>query len=138
MFKRPSSEWWDSYWHDLEEAVSDLTDAILLDAGVEDYWYRRGLAYYWTRRYQLAIEDLTESIRLNPNVPEAYYHRGNARTQTVPDMLAPARGDAAGWDKWMTAKREIDQLAIEDYSRSIHLDARNKDALVARARLILS
>ena len=55
-----------------------------------DYYYQRGLEYYWTDEEVSAIEDYTQAILLDPNNAAAYMNRGNAYYQKGENELAIA------------------------------------------------
>ena len=104
-----------------EDAVSDLTKAILINPQVPDYWFQRGLVQsdccppLGPGTYQRATEDFTKAINLNQFEPYYYYHRGRALEQIFP-------------------REEVNsERAIEDYSRAINLDPQAKEFYVGRS-----
>ena len=75
-----------------EQAITDFTQAIGLQADLAEAYYNRAYAYAKTKRLQLATEDLTKSIELYPNFAQAYFNRGivyiflGENASAIPDL----------------------------------------------------
>ena len=63
---------------EVELAIEDYTEAIVLDPKFAEAYYQRGLAYAKNGELDKAIEDYTTAIELKPNHADAYYNRGGA------------------------------------------------------------
>jgi tetratricopeptide (TPR) repeat protein len=63
---------------DYDKAISDYSQAILLNPKYGTAYDNRGLAYYYTKNYDKAISDYSEAIRLSPVDSVLYYNRGLA------------------------------------------------------------
>ena len=95
--------------NDDDEAISDYSKAIELDATDPDYYLNRGVAYQNFKDNELAVRDYSKAIELNPKDPVAFTNRGNAYY------------DADNLDDAMT-----------DYSKAISLDPKYGDAYLGR------
>lgn len=62
-------------------AISDYTQAILLQSNCPEAYCGRGNAYYRLNNKIRALEDYTHAITLKPEFSEAYFNRGTARSQ---------------------------------------------------------
>ena len=60
---------------DYDNAISDLTQAILLKPDYAQAYSSRGLNYFGKGNYDRAISDLTQAILLEPNDADAYVWR---------------------------------------------------------------
>jgi tetratricopeptide (TPR) repeat protein len=85
--------------------ITYFTKALELNSNLVEAYEKRGLHYYFQRRYDKAIRDYTNVIGLKPDGAEAYRMRGSAYLK---------KGEA--------------ESAIKDLSRAIQLDPK-----VARA-----
>ena len=75
-----------------EEAISDFSDAIVLDPNLAEAWHERAIARYKSGDAVGAIGDLHETLRLEPR------HFGAWRTL---ERIAEAREDwKAAYDAW--------------------------------------
>jgi len=79
--------------------ISFFTKALELNSNLVEAYEKRGLHYYFQRRYDKAIHDYTRVIELKPEGAQAYRMRGSAYL-----------------------KKGVPESAIEDLSRSIELD----------------
>lgn len=84
------------------DAISDYTDALLLQPSDGNLFLRRAAAYLKDSNHKQTVEDCTQAIKLLPNdtshlqqVGEAYYLRGTAKNALRPGAgsqdLATAR-----------------------------------------------
>ena len=94
---------------EIVNAISDYTQAILLNPNHAIAYFNRGNAYRRLRDYDSAIKDYDQAIRLDPSYPYAYGSRGLAYYN----------------------KMDYER-AIADYNRLIHLDPNDANAYVAR------
>ena len=93
-----------------EEAVSDLTHAIIIDPDYALAYHNRAIAYYQLQRYYDAISNFTKSISVdNPYIVEAYNKRGFVY------------GILKKYDK-----------ALLDYTKAISIDSNYADAYLNR------
>lgn len=74
--------------HNLEQVVSDLTEAIRLDPGFYFALYNRGFVYAAMGEYAKAAEDFTAVLTIRENFADALYNRGLLRIM----MQETARG----------------------------------------------
>ncbi len=95
-----------------DPAISDLSQAIVLDPGLANAFLIRGKCYVKKRNYDPAISDFTRVIQLEPNNKDAYEQRADAL--------------------WL--KKDITS-AIRDYTRAIELDPLNPDYFYSRGFL---
>jgi tetratricopeptide (TPR) repeat protein len=79
--------------------ITYFTKALELNSNLVEAYEKRGLHYYFQRRYGKAIHDYTRVIELKPDGSEAYRMRGSAYL-----------------------KKGVPESAIEDLSRAIELD----------------
>ena len=61
---------------ELDQAVTDFTEAIRLDAEYTSAYNSRGTASSHKGEYGRAIADFTEAIRIDPEFARAYFNRG--------------------------------------------------------------
>lgn len=64
---------------DIDNAISDYTMAIHIDATYYEAYYNRALAYEEKKRFTDAEDDLTRTLALNPTISQAYEARGRMR-----------------------------------------------------------
>src|SRR5262249_8359667 len=62
--------------NDVERALTDLDQAIVLDPGSAKAFFQRGLLHSRKGDADHAIADLEETIRLGPNNADAFFQRG--------------------------------------------------------------
>ncbi|UCG21268.1 MAG: tetratricopeptide repeat protein [Deltaproteobacteria bacterium] len=79
--------------------ITYFTKALELNSNLVEAYEKRGLHYYFQRRYDKAIHDYSKVIELKPKGAEAYRMRGSAYL-----------------------KKGVPESAIEDLSRAIELD----------------
>jgi tetratricopeptide (TPR) repeat protein len=79
--------------------ITYFTKALELNSNLVEAYEKRGLHYYFQRRYDKAIHDYTRVIELKPDGSQAYRMRGSAYL-----------------------KKGVPESAIEDLSRAIELD----------------
>lgn len=58
-----------------EQALSDLTQALHLNPGLADAWYKRGLVHINMFNDRKGLEDISQSIRLDPKNAAYYFSR---------------------------------------------------------------
>src|SRR5262252_4407595 len=87
-----------------QEAIACFDQALGLEPNNAPFYYARGLAYFYLKRFDRALQDYDDAIRLNSNETDFYYNRG-------------------------TAHRELKQFqdAIGDFDHVIRLGSRNPD-----------
>jgi tetratricopeptide (TPR) repeat protein len=126
-------------WMHLDEldiALSDLNEAIRLDADAASPYLNRGRLWARKREYEKAVADFNETIRLNPKSVAAYNNRGNAWSdmgeydKAIVDFNEVLRLDqkftaaynnrGIAWEK----KQEYDK-AIADYNELLRLDPKH-------------
>ena len=91
---------------EFEAAITDFTQAIILDTSHADIYYsNRGLAYTLKEAYSEAISDFSKAIEINPDDADSYLNRGNVRV---------FKGEYEG--------------AKVDYRRANEIDASHKNA----------
>src|SRR5712671_2419629 len=64
---------------DLDGAISDYDQAILLNPKLAKAYYNRGLAKYDKGALAEAVADYDQAIKLNPKYEDAYVNRGLAK-----------------------------------------------------------
>lgn len=95
---------------DYYRAISELTEAILLEPdSVTAYWVR-GLSYYRMDLYEQAVKDYDMAIDLDSKEPKLYRNRG-----------------------MVYHKLNLDLQAVRDFSEAIKIDARYGAAYSDRA-----
>ena len=60
---------------DLEAAIENFTQVIMLNPNYASAYANRGIAYSRLQEYNKALVDYNQYIQLNPNSAEAYYNR---------------------------------------------------------------
>jgi tetratricopeptide (TPR) repeat protein len=91
---------------DVDRALADFEQAILVDASAAYAFNGRGNVYFSKREYEPAIADYTRAISLDPNAGYAFNGRGNA----------------------YKAKGDLDQ-ALVDYDQAVRLDPNDEVAV---------
>jgi tetratricopeptide (TPR) repeat protein len=129
---------------ELERALTDLNEAIRLDAFSAAWFSSRGMVYEELQEYDQAIRDYSEAIRLDPNDARNYNNRGiaykakKAYDQAIRDYSMAIRLDPGLSNAYFSrgnaykAKKQYDQ-AVGDYSQAIRLDPRWPDPYFNRA-----
>jgi len=105
------------YYHpgDLDRAISDFGQAILLNPDYAEAYKQRGLAYFSKDDLEHAISDFDKAIRLNPEYVEAYCIRGLAYAK---------KGDI--------------ERAIGDLNKAIQIKPDNAEAYCDRGYVYIS
>jgi tetratricopeptide (TPR) repeat protein len=68
----------DKYFkNEVQAAIEDFNQAILLDVNLLEPYYFRGLSYISLKNNNDAIEDFNRVIELDSDYKWAYFHRGN-------------------------------------------------------------
>ncbi|MGB5959147.1 MAG: tetratricopeptide repeat protein [Coleofasciculaceae cyanobacterium] len=89
---------------DIEGAILDYNQLLLIQINNSDGYYNRGNAYYKLEDYEAAIQDYNQTLKINPNFALAYYQRGCAYFEL-----------------------ENKQQAIEDFHRVLELLDKEED-----------
>jgi len=63
---------------DLDQAISDFSNAIELNPGLAEAYYNRGLAFIKKNNLDFAIEDFNKAVEINPKYKEAFNNRAVA------------------------------------------------------------
>jgi tetratricopeptide (TPR) repeat protein len=61
---------------DIEGAISDYNQLLLIQPKNSDAYYNRGNAYHKIKDYDTAIQDYNQALNIHPNFALAHYHRG--------------------------------------------------------------
>lgn len=72
----------------LEQALSNYTQAVQINRKFGDAYYNRGLLYVTMEKYELAVQDFDEAIKLDSRLADAYCNRGNANYRLLKNDLA--------------------------------------------------
>lgn len=56
--------------------MSDLNQAIALDAKIADAWSHRAVVWFVRQDYSRAIADFDEALKINPQLTDVYCSRG--------------------------------------------------------------
>ncbi|MEG4866443.1 MULTISPECIES: tetratricopeptide repeat protein [unclassified Microcoleus] len=113
-------------------AIADYTQAIALNAGDAETFYKRANARYDMGATEQAKADYTQAIKVNPSHTKAIYNRGLARLDTgdkrgaVEDFtqvlrLSPSDGEAYSQRGLVYYDLADYRTAIEDYTQAIRL-----------------
>ena len=101
------------------EAIRLYTEAISLDATVEDYYFHRGVCLSLTDDNQSAIEDFNRAITIDPEYAEAlferaysYYLTGNDE-KSIQDYDAAEAAYARAAAALVSAEAQIQQAAAQ-------------------------
>jgi tetratricopeptide (TPR) repeat protein len=104
---------------DIEGAILDYNQLLLIQLKNSEGYYNRGNAYYKLEDYETAIQDYNQTLKINPQFSLAYEQRGCAYL-----------------------KLENKQSAIEDFHRALELlekkegmDHHDQKLLIIRERL---
>ncbi|MCM1984675.1 tetratricopeptide repeat protein [Lyngbya confervoides] len=101
---------------DLEEALDQFSQAIVLDPDNPDYYFSLGLTYSDLGDHKLARRNYSQAIALDSTFAAAYYQRGLSRL-VIP--IAQVNQPAA--PSLSADQRQNLTLAIQDFSRAIDL-----------------
>ncbi len=132
---------------EFSQAEMEYSEALLLDSGLTEVYYRRGLARLQQQEFDAAIQDFEHVVSQEPEMPLGYYALGLAYSslpdpdtaraidyydkalQYYPDFVDAlySRGIA------YAAQEDFDQ-AILDFSAVLQIDPEYVDALVARGQ----
>ena len=129
-----------------DEAISDLTQAIRLDANSAQAYHARGLIYQRQNLHQKAVTDFDAAIDRNPFVQAPYLARGqslialNKFDSAIEDFNACLNIDgnlADGWSGLGLAyeKKGDAEQARTNYERALIIDSNNVLAKEGIARL---
>lgn len=134
---------------EIEEALSDFTQALLFDPNNARAHANHGLASYELGRYQQAIEDYSSAIRLGFNQLSIYFHRATAYFKLGQYQLA-----STDYQKFLQQKpkdfHDFYSLgfahyrlgniedAMRNFNRAIELNPKSADAYDARGLVKLS
>ena len=99
------------------EAIGDLTRALIANPNEREIVYQRGIMYQKTRQFLNAINDFTKYLQLNNQNPEAYYNRG------LCNMEVDKYNDAVNDFKKAVSIGKGEKLPV--YNSSLH-EAQNK------------
>jgi tetratricopeptide (TPR) repeat protein len=145
---------------DLDRAVKDFDQAILLAPSNSGLFALRALAYVKKEQYDRAIQDYDEEIRLDSKDSSGLVSRGDAYRAKAqydravrdfdqaiaisPNLTAAflsrafAYRDKAQWDfDAYLYEGRYEDLAIQDLDRVLRLEPTNRDALTERAHLLV-
>jgi lipoprotein NlpI len=129
---------------DLDEAMDDFDQAIVLDPQNVDAYYCRGSVKSRLENWDGAIADFTRNIELNPKSADAYFYRGLARNEkgdldgAIADdnqaIALDSRNVKAYYSRGYGKARKGDlDGAIADYSRAIEIDPKGAQYFGSRA-----
>lgn len=118
---------------DLQGAIEDFSQAIVLNPNYAEAYYNRGTVRYVLGDNQGAIADYNEVLRINPNLFQAYVNRGNARDDSGDSQGAIAdynealrinpSDSKAYYNRGVTRSRLGDmQAAIADYNEALRIN----------------
>lgn len=130
--------------NDYDGAITDLNQAIRLDAKNATAYAARGEAYRGKGDTERAIQDLTQAIQLDPEQSYAYEKRGGAYLQKglyetairdFDDAIRLNPQNAAAYKYRATAYLELKnyQRAVQDFSAAIAIDPNYAEAYADRA-----
>ncbi|MEG4284341.1 tetratricopeptide repeat protein [Microcoleus sp. A006_D1] len=120
-------------------AIADYTQAIAINAGDAETFYKRANTRYDLGATEQAIQDYTQAIKINPSHTKAIYNRALARRDTgdkrgaVEDLtqvlrLNPSDGEAY-YQRGLAYYDLADfRTAIEDYTQAIRLNPNDATA----------
>ena len=120
-------------------AIADYTQAIAINAGDAETFYKRANTRYDLGATEQAIQDYTQAIKVNPSHTKAIYNRALARRDTddkrgaVEDLtqvlrLNPSDGDAYYQRALAYYDLSDFRTAIEDYTQAIRLNPNDATA----------
>lgn len=104
---------------DLENAISDYTQAIQLNPHDYTVYICRGIAYYKKGDLDRAIKDYTKSIRHLPTFDDAYYFRGLAYSdkgntaKAIKDFQKILELRSPDSEEYQQAKEQLGKLEVE-------------------------
>ena len=124
---------------DYNRAVSDFTDAILLNPNSNDAYFQRARAYNALRNYDRAIADYTQVLKLDPTDGGAYYNRALVYTdkkdydRVITDCTQAIRlnsnASSAYYLRGNAYYEKMNyKMAILDYTEAIRLDPKDASA----------
>jgi tetratricopeptide (TPR) repeat protein len=142
---------------DCDTAIALFTQAIKFDSNNAEAYWRRGDAYYRTRRYDLALEDLNKSWQVDSNFSysQVISDRGQAKdmlsryedaisdfTKAINHSLKMDTTIPQGLEKYYynraSCKLEIGDtiLALSDIDSAIHFWSSHHYAIKRRAKVL--
>jgi len=85
---------WIKYINFLKASIADLTQALEIHEGDAMVLYKRGLSYYYSKKYKSAIQDFKESLKNGSHEsyePDLHYHVGiaYANLENFEDAIEP-------------------------------------------------
>lgn len=130
--------------NDYDGAITDLNQAIRLNANNATAFAARGEAYRGKGDTERAIQDFTQAIQLDPGQSYAYEKRGGAYLQKglyetairdFDDAIRLNPQNAAAYKYRATAYLELKnyQRAVQDFSAAIAIDPNYAEAYADRA-----
>lgn len=76
-----------------DDAIEYYSQAIELNKGKRDYFFKRGLVYYHQQKYESSISDFDQALDISPKDGQILYYRGNChrnlghKDQAIDDYL---------------------------------------------------
>lgn len=127
-----------------DEAISDLANAIELDANFADAYRNRGAAFYYKGEYDRCIADTSRAIKLAPGDARLYSNRAAAYAMKgewnraiieYTTAIELDSGHFVAYKNRAVARIMLEQVhaAIEDYTQAITLRPDYSDAYYLRA-----
>jgi tetratricopeptide (TPR) repeat protein len=117
---------------DFDAAIENYSKAIVLDAGLAEAFYNRGLVYYYEKKdYDRAAEDFDHAVKLDPDNADALFYRALADYDRA-IALNPGEGLVYLYRGRIHALRGDLKKAVEDYNKAIELKPDDPDAYILR------
>ena len=145
---------------DYDMAITDFTDALVINPNLTAAYYNRGLAYHNKKDFDNAIEDYSQALRLNPNDAVIYMYRGFSQShnknydRAIADYTQAIRLDQNYADAYFNrgnayfakCKNDWEEIistadydrAITDYTQAIRLDVSSAWRYAARGNAYLA
>ena len=127
-----------------DQALSELNQAIKIDAKDAESYNNRGSIYTFKGRYQEALADFDQALKLNPRYAKAHYNRGLAYyylgnyQNALADLTKAIElnpKDAEAYHNRGLAHNQLGQTerALEDFNMTIALNPKLADAYFNKA-----
>lgn len=119
-------------------SINNYNQALQLNAGDAELYYKRGLAYYQLGEYETAIADYSQAININLHDAKSYHKRGLALSQlaayeaAIADYTQAIKINphaAVVYRNRAEARSHLgdNQGAIEDYTQAIKINPQYAD-----------
>ncbi len=113
--------------YDLEKAIADYTQAILLHGTKPKYYNSRGMAYFQLGDGVAAVQDFSTAVAQNPTFARGYYNRGFTYKK-----FPAAAADRVSKDSVIEGMALQHRKMMNDFNLAIKYNPKFADAYIER------